>query len=204
MTIHMPEKARSAGRPRSMQLHQAILMATRELVAERGIQGASIEAIAARAGVGKTTIYRRWPSKEAVILEALSELYSQIKIIDTGDLRQDLITLLNGFVHMAEDHPQFERLFMRVFGEARTHPEFFQVLYEQMYAPRLHYLARFIAQAQARGELRQNLDPIFAASLVAGPMLYTLLVTPLLPSPCALHELPEKIVDAILYGVGVN
>lgn len=191
------------GRPRSSHLHQAILVAAREVVAEKGIQGASIEAIAARAGVGKATIYRRWPSKEAVILEALSELYGQFKMIDTGNLRHDLITVLRGFVQMVEEQPQFDRLFVRVFGEARSHPEFFHVVYEQLYAPRLHHLAHFLAQAQARGELRPNLDPVFAASLIAGPMLYTMLVKPMLPFPYDLHELPERIVDAILHGVGV-
>ena len=69
MTVpEQEEREDLTGRPRSAQSHWAILDATLELVAEEGIQGASIEGIAARAGVGKTTIYRRWPSKEASIL----------------------------------------------------------------------------------------------------------------------------------------
>jgi AcrR family transcriptional regulator len=71
-TVHKKEKTRKVGRPRSARVHRAILDATLELVAAEGIQGASIEAIAERAGVGKTAIYRRWESKEALVSDAIN------------------------------------------------------------------------------------------------------------------------------------
>ena len=66
--------ARAPGRPRSAQAHRAILDATIELFVESGYEGLSIEGVAARAGVGKTTIYRRWSSKEDLIVDAIGEL----------------------------------------------------------------------------------------------------------------------------------
>ncbi|MBA3947174.1 MAG: TetR/AcrR family transcriptional regulator, partial [Herpetosiphonaceae bacterium] len=150
--MSLPEQRKGVGRPRSASSQQAILDATLLLVAEEGIQGTHIEAIATRAGVGKTTIYRRWPSKEAVILDALSELHGQIKLIDTGNLRTDLLTFLHELLHLMETHPLHERLIFRLLGELKVHPEFAQVLYERVYAPRLGFMTQFVERAEARGE----------------------------------------------------
>ncbi|MGH2503871.1 MAG: helix-turn-helix domain-containing protein, partial [Ktedonobacterales bacterium] len=80
---------RRPGRPRSAQADQAILDAALELIAQEGIQGMSIEGVAARAGVGKTTIYRRWPNKDALALDALRTVKPPIVSFDTGNLRSD-------------------------------------------------------------------------------------------------------------------
>ncbi len=204
MTVHEQKKRGGVGRPRSARSHRAILDATLELVAEEGIQGTRIEAIAARAGVGKTTIYRRWLSKEALILDALSELHGHGKLVDTGELRADLLTFLKEPFHMLETHPLHERLVFRLFGEARAHPEFARVLYERVYAPRLQCMTHFIERAQERGELRPNVDTVFLASLLMGPLLYYKLATRVLPSSYSSHELLEQIVDAVLHGIGTD
>src|SRR5215212_2222443 len=143
MTTTDPEKPR-VGRPRSAQAHQAILEATLELVAKEGIQGASMEAIAARAGVGKTTIYRRWASKEALILAALREFFTEPHLIDTGNLRADLVTGLKETIRLRLSDPLFEALLYRLFGEIKAHPEFLRVLHEQVLAPDLHQMTQFI------------------------------------------------------------
>ena len=209
MTIEAQEKTRGVGRPRSAASHQAILDAAFELVAELGVQGASIEAIAARARVGKTTIYRRWPSKETLVADALSQLHLQIRLPDTGNLRGDLVALLTELLqHLRQEtvHPLFERMLLRVIGEAQTHPEFLQILYDRVYAPRLGLMGRLIQRAQARGELRPNLDPMFMASLIAGPLLFHMLAAQILPSPSSpsWDDLPDRIVDAVLRGVGTS
>lgn len=204
VAIREPHKNRGVGRPRSAESHRAILDATIELVAEEGMQGASIEAIAARAGVGKATIYRRWSSKEDLIVDALSELHPLTKLVDTGNLREDLIAVLTGFVQQVRAHPHLERLMFRVIGEAKTHPGFLQILHDRVYAPRLEQMDRFIGQAQARGELRSDLDTIFIGSLVAGPFLFHMLVSDILPVPYPLEELPEKIVDTMLTAIGTE
>jgi AcrR family transcriptional regulator len=199
-----PRENRAVGRPRSAESHQAILEATLELVAAEGMQRASIEAIAARAGVGKTTIYRRWSSKEDLIVDALSELHPLAKLVDTGNLREDLVAVLKAFVELVRTRPELERLMFRVLGEAKTHPEFLQVLHDRVYAPRLEQMDRFMRQAQARGEVRRDLDTIFVGSLIAGPFLFHLLISQILPTPYALEDLPEKIVDTVLTAIGTE
>ena len=88
--------ARTPGRPRSEKAHQAILESTLTVLGESGIAGLSIEAVAARAGVGKATIYRRWESKEELILAALAIMSPAGPVPDTGSLEGDLTALAQG------------------------------------------------------------------------------------------------------------
>src|SRR6185437_24526 len=81
---------RKPGRPRSAEADQAILRATLELLAQDGIQGMSLEGVAARAGVSKTTIYRRWANKDALILDALRQSKPPALTFDTGNFRADI------------------------------------------------------------------------------------------------------------------
>lgn len=204
MTEEKQEERRSVGRPRSVESHQAILDAALELMAAEGVQGTSIEAIAAHAGVGKSTIYRRWPTKDALIGDALGELQVHMHFVDTGHFQADLIASLSELQHHIETHPLLKRLFLRVFGEAQARPELSQIFYEQIFAVRIAHVTKFFAQAQARGELRQDLDPFFIASLMLGPLLHNLLIGSLLPQPHSTQHLPERIVDAVLQGIGVQ
>ena len=190
------------GRPRSAETHQAILDATLELVARDGIRGTSIEAIAAQAGVGKTAIYRRWPTKEALVLDALSELQAQVRVVDSGNIRRDLISFVKDLVHQVETHPVLKGLLLRVLGEAKERPEFLQTLLDRLYIPRRQQWESLFAQAQKRGELRSDIDPTLAASLIVGPTFFHLLTAQLLPSSHVNRNIPEQIVDAILHGVG--
>ena len=198
------EERRTVGRPRSVESHQAILEAALKLLAEEGMQGTSIEAIAAQAGVGKSTIYRRWSTKDDLIADALGELHVHMKFIDTGHFRADLLTSLREMQHHIETHPLLKGLFLRLFGEAQARPELMQIFYDQVFAIRVAHVTNFFAQAQARGELRQDLDPFFTASLILGPLLHNLLIGSLLPPPYTMHELPERILDAVLQGIGTT
>lgn len=192
------------GRPRSVESHQAILEAALELMAVEGIQGTSMEAIAAHAGVGKTTIYRRWPTKEALIADALGELHIHIHFVDTGHFRADLVASLSEIQHHLETHPLLKGLFLRVFGEMQARPELMQIFYERVFSVRVGHVMNFFTQAQARGEVRPDLHPFFIASLMLGPLLHSLLVGALLPQPYSTQHLPERIVDAVLQGIGVQ
>src|SRR5437016_14195863 len=84
---------RRPGRPRSEQAEQAIIEATLDLFAEQGFEGVCVEAVAARAGVGKATIYRRWPNKEELLLAALGSMKSPLPE-STGNVRDDLVAQL--------------------------------------------------------------------------------------------------------------
>lgn len=119
------------GRRRSDQSHRAILQAAKEVLEQVGYRAMTIEAIAARAGVGKKTIYRWWPSKAAVVLEALtSQAEAQAPFSDTGSLEGDLLayfdlsfsglqgksaTVLSGLAAEAQLDPDFAREFQRTF-----------------------------------------------------------------------------------------
>ena len=97
MTTSLPASTtrRSPGRPRSAAAHQAILDATVQLLSEVGFAATTVEAVAARAGVGKATVYRRWPSKVPLVIDALdARAIEQVPIPRTGSVRGDLIEFL--------------------------------------------------------------------------------------------------------------
>jgi AcrR family transcriptional regulator len=200
MTI--PDNAvRKPGRPRSAQSHQAILEATVELLAETGYEAMSIEAVAARAGVGKTTIYRRWASKEELVSEAIRTLHSELAFVDTGNIRDDLITFLKSTF---QARPSIvENLLLKMLSEMRTNPEIYSTFHASIIAPRLQELTQFVQRAQARGEIRPDLDPLFVIDLIAGPALYRLLLSGIMTSPPP-PDLPEQIVDAVLHGIAAE
>ncbi len=197
------QEGRKAGRPRSMEAHQAILDATLSLLSTQGFESMSIEEVAARAGVGKTTIYRWWDSKEALALEALQHLYAQCPIIDTGNLRHDLIAMIEDFVQfMEENKPLLEGLIFKLLGELKTHPELFQMFYARIMEPRLQQSLQLIEHAQERGELRTDLDPLVLFGFCGGPFFHRMLLSSK-SGPRGPHW-PEQVVDAILNGIAVH
>jgi AcrR family transcriptional regulator len=187
------------GRPRSVQSQQAILNATLTLLATEGFEAMSIEAIAARAGVGKKTIYRWWTSKEALVIDAIKGLQqTKNPVIDTGSLREDLIVMFrNAF--QTWSGPLARELLIKLLGEMTTHPEVYQAFYDQIIAPRFQQFTLVIQRAQAQGEVRQDLDADDIIGLLAGPVWYHLLFNASSTSPAS--DLPERLVDAALQGI---
>jgi AcrR family transcriptional regulator len=192
---------RKVGRPRSTAAHQAILHATLELFADEGFDAMSIEAIAERAGVGKTTIYRRWDSKEDLMLDAARSLQAEFPIVDTGNLRDDLIHLLKMVWDMSSSNPLLEKLYVRIIGESRANPDLFRFFYERRLRPRLQLFRQMIERAQACGEIRKDLDPLVVLDLLTGPLVFHLLFARLLASAPYPDDFPEQMVDAILQGL---
>src|SRR6476659_641236 len=99
-------------RPRSVQAHAKVLNAAVELFSERGIDATSMDAIAETSGVSKATIYKHWPDKDALCLEAMAQLHGGDQprpVFDSGDLRADLIAVLN-----YQPPPQCSELRMRI------------------------------------------------------------------------------------------
>lgn len=189
---------RKAGRPRSARSHQAILEATIALLAETGYETMSIEAVAARAGVGKATIYRRWPSKVELVTEAIQSLHTELAFVDTGSIRDDLITFLRSTF---QTRPSIiENLLLKMVSEIRSNPEIYSTFHTSIIAPRLQEISRFVERAQARGDIRADLDPLFVIDLIAGPALYRLLLSGIMTSSPP-PDLPEQIVDAVLQGI---
>lgn len=187
------------GRPRDMEARQAILDATLALLVTEGFDAMSIEAIAARAGVGKKTIYRWWPSKEALVIDAFKGLQQTLTpVIDTGSFRQDFLLMYRNTVQSL-DGPYARGLMMNLLGVMTTHPEVYQAFYDQAIAPRFQQLEQMAQRAQERGEIRQGIGASEIIGLIAGPLWYHLFLDA--DSTSLSPDLPERLIDAILQGI---
>jgi AcrR family transcriptional regulator len=206
-TSESEQEIRKPGRPRSAQAHKAIIDATLELLAEEGYQGLSIEAVAARAGVGKTTIYRRWSSKEELVMEAIRQVQIDVPVMDTGNFRNDLAALLKtvyqGF--MAHPYPFLGKLVLEFIGEYQTNPEIFQDALTQLIFPRFQRFFHMVEQAQAREEIRGDIDPELVLDLVAGSLYFRWIMRNLMPtSSTSPVDWIEQVIDAIMQGIGTK
>jgi AcrR family transcriptional regulator len=201
MTIsHQGNAARGAGRPRSQQAHQAIIQAALEILAEVGFEGMSMEEVAVRAGVGKATIYRRWPSKAELVMEALQYFQEEIPIIDTGHLRDDLIAMIH---HFTPEHTSLmENIQRRALSEIKNHPEIHATIHSCLIEPRLEAIHQFILRAQARGEIRVDISDCLILSMVMGPLFYQTYLLAKVPQHTPFQ--PEEIVDAVLRGLATT
>lgn len=168
--------ARPPGRPRSAESHQAIIRAVLELLLEDGFRSMTMERVRARAGVGKATIYRRWSSKEELVRDAIVFLGSEFHPPDTGSFRGDyeaITTLLLASAKRMGAATLMPRLLAEAVNDAELHAIFTTNLVE----PRRAALREVLARAVKRGELRDDVDLELAIDLLAGPIVYRLLIT---------------------------
>jgi AcrR family transcriptional regulator len=184
-------------RPRSAESHAAILQAALALVVEGGLRGTTIEGIAARAGVGKATIYRRWKTKEELFTEALRTVAFELPDPDTGTLRGDITGIL---AWNLEHMPRKVALLMpRLMVDAADDPALFTVMREVLVDPRRDLLKTILRRAVARGELREDLDLEDVVDLLIGPLIYEILITG--ADMPAVSKLPARILDLALEGI---
>jgi AcrR family transcriptional regulator len=197
--------ARRPGRPRSAEAGKAILGAALGLLAEVGLQALSIEQVAARAGVGKKTIYRRWPSKDALVCDAIRSMQSQMPVIDTGNLRDDLIAMYRTALGSLAAVPLMRPLYLRLASEFHANPAVFQVFLTQLVLPRFEQFTQSVRNAQARGEIRQDLDLDLVADVLIGPILSRWVFTGMLrpaPTTADTASLAEQIAELLLRCLG--
>jgi AcrR family transcriptional regulator len=176
-------------RTRSAEAHEKVLDAALSVIAERGVDAASMDAIAQLSGVSKATVYKHWAGKEALFLEAIAKLQGELPEFNTGQPREDLTDLLR---HLAQSRKteMWEKIWPRLIGYAAGHPEFAQALQIRSTGPRRAQLARLLKQASSKGGLRGNIDVDFAMDLLFGPILHCRLRG----APVA-ADAPERIVD---------
>jgi AcrR family transcriptional regulator len=154
-------------------IHEAVF----EELATTGYARLSIEAVARRAGVGKTAVYRRWRSKLPMVIEVVSEVVSTgIVLPDTGSLVEDL-RLLVQVVHRILRHPLAAQIVPDLLAEAARNPGIADTLAVALREAQRESSAALVARAVARGELREGADPDLALDLIAGPLYWHLLVT---------------------------
>jgi AcrR family transcriptional regulator len=161
------------GRPRSEQTRKAVLRATGELMHEVGLRVMTTEEIASRCGASKATIYKWWPNKYAVAIEALlSEMLIESDDPDTGSVREDFRLVLRGIMRFYNSPSG--RVFGQIVGEAQFDPQIAAELGDRLVSPRRQLGRAILDRGIARGELRADIDPDSAIDLVFGPAIYRL------------------------------
>lgn len=156
------------GRPRSERADKAIIEATLDLLAaEGGVDAVSIEAVAARAGVGKTTIYRRWAGKESLIVDALAAIKAPPPEPAGESVRDDLIAQLDA-KRMDIADPRLGCLFWTVQGSAEKYPELAERYAERIVEPRRDKIRQVLRRGIETGEVRADLDVETALGLLSG------------------------------------
>ena len=187
-------RAPSVGRPRSQAAHRAILEATLQMLSEVGYSSLTVEGVATRAGVGKATIYRRWPSKLPLVVEAFRGLPG-LEEVDTGNLSDDLKQMLRSYLRVFNSTP-LAQVIPSLAGERAHNPELSR-LFDPVIRGRSQPLRRRIQQAVDRGELPAGLDVDLAADLIVGPISVRLFFSGARISP----RLVDPIVDMVLAGI---
>jgi AcrR family transcriptional regulator len=177
---------------------RAILDATRELLAQDGdVRSLTVETVAARSGVAKTTIYRRWRDKWELALDAvmIDMLPRFDEPVDVGDTRKELLTFVNSVVRMMASTPMGPAM-QGLVSQIATDPDLARVYREQVVQPRLTQLAPVIQRGIARGDLRADTEVRLVHELLLGPIFYRLLLS---GAPLD-RNLGPRLVDAILAG----
>jgi AcrR family transcriptional regulator len=190
-------QAPTRGRPRQASAGKAIVDATLELLAERGFQAATIEAIAERASVGRNTIYRRWASKEELIVDALQELFVDLDFQEHGDVYSLLLDWVRDFVRVFGD-PLYGRILPVVLGELQQNPDFARIYSEQIVQPRYDALLEFLRAAVERGELHPDAEPEQIVDLLAAPPFVRALPVGL---PPVSERYAEELLETIWRGI---
>ena len=187
----------AGGRPRDPHAEEAILRATLDLVAEVGLSGLTVDAVAARAGVGKATIYRRWSSKEALLFEAVATVAEEPPSPDTGSLRDDLLALSVPLGEKLAD-PHQGRVMVEMAAAAAQDDALREV--QRAFVERRRESGRAILRrAVDRGEVPADVDADLVLDLVVGPAIYRSFLS---HRPVD-ADLMARTVDAVLAGLAV-
>jgi len=187
---------RRPGRPRSERADRAIIDAALSVFAESGTEGLCIERVAARAGVGKSTIYRRWPGKEDLLLDAIGALQKPLPEPAGESVREDLVTILGAMRDSVAD-PRRAREFALLLGEGAKYPRLMARYVETMLEPRREVIRSVLRRGVAGGELRPDTDIEVALFMLTGAVLARGKYDPGSFPPGYV----ERVVDELLLGL---
>ena len=165
----------SPGRPRSAETHRAILESVGKLLTESGYPNLSIEAVAARAGVGKQTIYRWWPAKADLVMEYLLGVSAEMPRPDTGAMAEDLHIFLLSSVE-GWTIGKLGPVVTALMAEAQSDRRFGDLFFRNLISARRAVLKEILARGRTRGELDPQRDLELLADLIYGPLWYRLLL----------------------------
>lgn len=159
------------GRPRSQPARRAVLDAAFNLFEEGGYPAVTIEAVSDRSGVAKTTIYRWWQNRAALVVDLLLQVAAAAVPMPSGEDPLRSIRTELGLVAQALEGPT-GRLLLPVLGEAQHDPEVRTALRKGLFGPRRKATAQIVRRAQASGALRRDVPPLLVVDLLFGPLFY--------------------------------
>jgi AcrR family transcriptional regulator len=187
------------GRPRSEKARTAILAAAEDLLLNGGLEAVSMDAIAERASVSKATIYRWWPTKETLAVDALyadwAESYTATP--DTGSLREDLLALLLPWVDLVTSRP-YARIIGALLTKARSDDKFAEEYDRRLVQPRRALARPIFTHAIERGEILSQIDPEVALDLLYGPLYFRLLQAHLPLDKTFVEAIVERTLGGLL------
>jgi AcrR family transcriptional regulator len=181
--------------PRVARSRAAVLQATLELLGEVGHAGTTVEAIAERSGVAKTTIYRHWPSRAPLLFDAFHGSVEHLEFVPSGDVRADLIDIAQGLAGKLRD-PRSSRIMVTLLDAAESDPELAE-LSTRFTAERRDAVKAILDAGVASGELDPDLDTELGTVLLGGPLFYLRMM---LREPADQATL-EQVLDTVLAGL---
>jgi AcrR family transcriptional regulator len=185
-----------AGRPRSERAHRAILEAAASLLLEGGLTATTVEAVAARAQVSKVTIYKWWPSRGALAIDAYFDHFRETIVFeDSGEVADDLETQIGRLIDAFRGRAG--ELMAELIGQAQSDPVLAQQIRERWLAPRREATKAILRRGIERGQIREELDLETVLDLLYAPVYYRLALG---------HEpldegLAARIVSGVIDGI---
>ena len=185
------------GRRRSQRSHDAIVQATQELIVEQGYQALTIEGVAARAGVGKQTIYRWWPSRAALVLEAyLAGSDAVPPPAGSADTHTDVRALLDWLVAVLAQ-PIGGKVLAGLVADLKHDPDLAERYQRDVVPARRRWMRDALERGKERGEIRTDADLDLAVDALHGAVFYRLLLSGESLDP----EFTEQLTDQVLAGI---
>ncbi|PPJ14148.1 TetR family transcriptional regulator [Nocardia nova] len=191
---------RGRGRRPAAEVRAEALDAAGALLLESGMGAFTIEAVAEKAGVSKTTLYKWWPSKGALALDGyFHAVESALTFPDTGDIEADLTAQLRSFVHVLT-RTRAGRVIAELIGQAQTDPDLSAALLERYSGPRRRLAVEAMRRAQERGQLRADVDPEILVDQLWGACYHRLL----LPNLPLGEHFATTLVANVLHGTATS
>ncbi len=192
----LPKQTRGRGRPRDEAARLRILKAALELMDETAFTQVTAEAIAERAGTSKATLYRWWPNKAAVVIEAFRQAVApELPLFDSGSLREDLTAQVRNFARVLSGLGG--RMLRSFIVAARSDPDVAAAFRSMWSDPRRAEARKVLRQKQKRGQLRKDADLDLVLDSLYGPLYYCFLVKNELPSQKYAEALAELVIRGL-------
>jgi AcrR family transcriptional regulator len=191
------EAPRQVGRPRDPRVDTAIVGATLQLLADGGYTSLTMEAVAALAGVGKATLYRRYAGKEQLVIDAVATMSEPAEIVQGASVRDELVARLEA-IRRKSDSSLAGKIFPRLISASADNPELMRNYRRQVLAPRRLAFVAALRRGIDEGLVRADVDLDYAVDLLVGPMSYRNLIR---NDPPPGPELAGWVVDDVLYAL---